>query len=501
MKFNKVSALCALACAGFAGHASAVTANAVIADAQLNSRTVFISGASAVQKGFDTLVSTLFTAGTTYYFGDSADGTKSNFVAVAGQLASTIGTWPAGSNVIIQYRTLGGSGFGVFPTARNTAIPFMNVTAANCTNSLSASNTLTTAVVCGANPATAGQTVSVAPDAGIADADPTKDMFDGQANTYGEVAIAPLSATEKATLTATQMYALAFGIPVTNNVPASVSFNKSLLSSILSGNVGTWDQVDASLPAEDIVICRRTPGSGTQVIANVAFGGYPCMNGAGRGSVLPADRSSNPYWDASTGNYTFDATPQGGVLVVENDTSGDLKNCLAAAATGGSFTTHNRDGDLTKTVSVNFGGVARKAIGLLSMDSLSGSTTAATGWSFRAMNGAGTYTYSATAPQLGVASAGATGVLPTYTDFINGNWEMQGQETFLVPARTTGEKKTVVNTILANALKPSVLTSLAALKYVAGTYPAVGTGVPTAANVVRATFQNGDMCQPLQRNN
>ena len=100
-----------------------------------------------------------------------------------------------------------------------------------------------------------------------------------------------------------------------------------------------------------------------------------------------------------------------------------------------------------------------------------------------------------------MASAGATGVLPTYTDFINGNWDMQGQETFLIPTRTTGEKLTVLNTLVTNASNPAVLAKTAALQYVAGTYPAVGSGAPTASNVMRNTFQNGDMCQPLQRNN
>ena len=172
MKFNKLSALCALACAALSGQAmAAMTAAelAVVNDANANNRVVFISGASAVQKGFTGIVASLFT-GTPTRFANTTASSK-DYEAVAGKLATSAGTWAAGSNVIVIYRTKGGSVQGVNPVARNEVIESLNVTAAAC--GATGSGTASTPYVCGTN--------TRAPDAGVSDVAPA--LFHGAFNT------------------------------------------------------------------------------------------------------------------------------------------------------------------------------------------------------------------------------------------------------------------------------------------------------------------------------
>jgi len=353
------------------------------------------------------------------------------------------------------------------------------------------------------NPHVCTGTVTQVPDAGVADVDPSYGAFDSAYNTPGETAQANLTTTEIGLLgTPKHLYGLAFGVAVTNNVPVSVNFNKSLYSAILAGNVGTWDQVDPSLAADDIVICRRTPGSGTQVIANQAFGSYPCTTA--HPNSAPADRASNPYWVLNAdGTQTINVGANtGAAIVIENDTSGDLKNCLAATqggttGTNFSFTTHDRDG--VKAVTVNFGS-ARKAIGLLSLDSLNGGPSTTGAWSFRSLGGAGQITQSGNnTPSV---TPGSTGVLPTFTDIIAGNYDLISQETMLIPTRTTGEKATVLGQIATYAQSATILAGVPALQFVAGVFPSASlVGTAPAGNTLRTSLVGGDFCSPLQRNN
>ena len=163
MKLNKLSALCALACAALSGQAFAALTAAELADvndANANNRVVYISGASAVQKGFTGIVASLF-SGTPTRFANTTASSK-DFEAVAGTLATSAGTWAAGSNVIVIYRTKGGSVMGVNPVARNQVIESLNVTAAAC--GATGSGTAATPYVCGTN--------TRAPDAGVSTSRP-----------------------------------------------------------------------------------------------------------------------------------------------------------------------------------------------------------------------------------------------------------------------------------------------------------------------------------------
>ena len=506
MQVKKLAVLCALACAGLSGQAMAAMTAAEIAivdDANkgddgivgtADDRVVFISGASATQKGLNSIISTMYT-GTAIRFANTTASSK-DFEAAAGVLAAGNGAW-SGKNVIIIDRVKGGSVWGVDPVARATAIESLKVTSA-C--GATGSGTAASPYVCA--PTTLAE--YMVPDAGVSDVAPA--LFQSPINTEGENAAPALDEAELAELVATPIYGLAFGVPVTNNVPL-VNLNKAAVSAIMTGNVGTWNQVDTSLAADDILVCRRVPGSGTQAVDNMYFGNYPC----GEYNV-PANREASAYdavdnptgawnrtqaWTYNDGTTTHTGTGQytvtagtGSIVVIENSTSGDVVNCLDKAVTGGKYVGKDRDGN---KILVDMGAGGHKAVGVLSMDSLSKSKTTGN-WQFRSLDGAGTITWDSTGSP--VATSG-TGKFPTLASFVDGTWDLQGWISFNIPNRTVGEKRAVVDNFLLQAQNPAILASITDLKNVAAAIPG---GAYSGAQVLRAQYLNNNQCAPLNRN-
>lgn len=488
-----------------AAHADIMSPEAVAAvnSANTGNRVIFISGASAVQSGFTSIISNLFT-GTTYRFANTTASSK-DYEAVAGTLAAGTGAW-AGQSAIVIYRTKGGSVIGVDPVARNQGIDAMNVTS---TCGGTASPDAATGSGTASSPYTCTTTTTRTPDAGVSDVAPS--LFKSPINTEGEVAAAQLSAAELAVFTGngslTPIYGLAFGIPVTSNVPTSTVFTRSTVAGIMSGNISTWNKVDSSLPNEPIVVCRRVPGSGTQAVMNLWAGNYPCSTTA----LTPADRSANAVdpdegtpgvWDDATNTYTA-ANTNGGMIVIENSTSGDVRNCLTYAEKGGTYATKDRSG---AAVTVDFGAGGHKAIGVLSMDSLSSSIsthgTDSKGnpigyWSFRALDGAGSLTWDNTAVDP-VVSADATGKLPTKTAYESGEWDLQGWISFNIPARTApgSAKRAVLNKFVEFAQSPTILSGASALKNVAMAIPRTGV---SGSQVLDAVYVGNNQCGAYYR--
>ena len=87
MKFSRIALAVAALAAGSAHAALSASEEAILNDANANGRIIFISGASAVDAGFNSIVAGLF-SGTPVRF---ANGT--GFRAVAGTLASGTGAW------------------------------------------------------------------------------------------------------------------------------------------------------------------------------------------------------------------------------------------------------------------------------------------------------------------------------------------------------------------------------------------------------------------------
>ncbi len=477
MQVKKIVSLCAVAftamAAGQAHAALSAAEQLIVNDAVSNGRVLFISGASATQKGFTGIINSMFT-GTTIRFANTTASSK-DFEAVAGKLAAGAGAW-SNQNVIIIDRVKGGSVFGVDPVARATAIESLDVTSATCGSA--GAGTSTNPYVCSATPL-AGYMV---PDAGVSDVAPA--LFQAPYNTEGETAAESLNEAELAELVANPIYALAFGVPVTKNVPL-VNLNKAAVSAIMTYNVGTWNQVDPSLPADDIVVCRRVPGSGTQAVDNMYFGNYPCSVDAN----VPADRYASGAWDDATRKFTVTGGT-GGLVVIENSTSGDVVNCLDKAVTGGTFAGKDRDGH---AVAVDFGAGGHKAIGVLSMDSLAKSKSTGN-WQFRSLDGAGTITWDNTA---NAPVTSGTGKFPTLASLIDGTWDLQGWISFQIPTRTTGAKADLANAFLLQAQNPAILASITDLKNVAAAIPG---GSYSGAQVLRAQYLNNNQCAPLNRN-
>lgn len=514
MQLKKIAFLTALACAGFAGQAQAALSGVpadIVTDANTNGRVIFISGASAVQKGFTGIIGKLFNtdianggAALTYMANANADVSGTNYVAVAGIFSSDetngVGTW-GGEKGIVIYRVLGGSVIGVDPVARNTAIESLHVTAADCGTAGVGSSA--SPYVC---PVTNGTTMPHrVPDAGVSDVAPA--LFKGPTNTEGETAAPSLTEEELTTLTSTPLYGLAFGVAANNNVNPAIDFNKSALSALYTGNVKGWEKIKSG-ETGDVVICRRVPGSGTQAVFNMHFGNFPCTSDANK----PADRTSGaPAYVAAAGavpakfvvNASMTSTGTASKLwVVENSTSGDVRTCLDTAQTGGTYNTKDRDGN---TIAVTFSGPA-KAIGTLSMDSLDKSKTSGK-WAFRSLDGHGKMLQD-TANAAPNFSAGATGKFPivdlTTTPvsgaYIDGTWDLQGWISFNVPQRTiddAAEKKEALDRFVALAQDPAVLNSVNALKFVTAAIPESGY---TTGQVLRASYLNNNQCAPYNRN-
>lgn len=533
MKLNKLAFVCAAVCATFAGQASAQLAGAnltVVNNAKAaagGARILYISGASAVQGGFNQITASLLTNPIRFQSPSASD-----YRAVAGKLVTSAGGWAAGDDVIIINRAKGGSVFGVNPVARNAKIESINISAAGCTTG---AGTVALPYVCAlttdvTGTATPGNTDDdfIQPDAGVSDVAPG--LFDGLYNTEGEPSEPALSPSELALLTPTPIYTLAFGVPMSDNLPL-FNINKSALSAIMAGNVGAWPQVNAAAggltaaqaaagSTDDILICRRVNGSGSQAVANLYYGNYPCDTGL-RANV-PADRSAGSAWNGVDkflveGNTGF-------ANVVENSTSGDVRNCMnnafdasAKAFVADGVATPGTLNPLTRTISGAVGytgyvssdragnpvavqfrdGRAHKAVGVLSMDSLSNSTTTSK-WTFRAMDGAGEITWGGVIATPPVVTG--TGRLPTLASLTDGTWDQQGVISLNVPSRTTGNKLALLNDFLAQATSPALLAAQTGLKFAAASLP--GTPDPTATgNVTRASYLGGDQCAPLNRNN
>jgi hypothetical protein len=521
MQVKKIAALVGFACVAMAGSAQAAgslpagTAKTVVDDAVANGRVIYISGASAVQKGFTGIIGKMFDASTVtpVYFGGGSNGsnlTKADYAAVAGGLGGS-SAW-AGQNAIIIYRTVGGSVWGVDPVARDQAITALNVTSSTCGSS--GAGTSASPYICDV---TSGAS-NLHPDAGVSDVAPV--LFKQEYNTEGETAKSQLTDDELAVLTPTPIYGLMFGVPVTSNVPTTVKFTKSIVAAIMTGNIGTWDKVDSSLSG-DIVICRRVPGSGTQAVYNMELNNYPCTANYN----APASRNTNAFsgtkksYDRTTKAYNIPAATTNHIIVVENSTSGDVKTCLDKAVNGGSYVTADRDGT-AGAVSITFNG-SHKAIATLSMDSLANGLNNVSGnnsWSFRNLNGAGAViptvdgdTTSTSPGNITALTFSGDGVQPSLSNYIDATWDLQGWESINIPARTVGTTKgEVMNEFIAAAQDPTILHSINALKYVSAAVPAPyssyapsGYAQPTDGSnqILHGAYLGGDQCAPYTRDN
>ena len=474
---SKISAACALVCAGVATQAQATPASAFAAP----DLTIYLSGASAPQNFISGLSGQLFDgAFFTYYDNGGTPGTTTisddgaGYRSFFGTMKTTTDIPLAlrGKNVLITDRAKGGSVWGVNAVARSEAIQTMPITAVNCPD-FDAGNNRFLCNAKGIDPGLGAPTGDeVIPDFGVSDVEPA--LFKDPLNVeFGQT---QLSIAEAARLVAFPANSLMMGLPVTNAV-GDFFISRAAYGSALTGIVTNWSALGTTAPAtsDSIVVCRRVPGSGTQAAYNWYFANFPC--GA---SATPATQGDTASILSGAGTsadpFLVDATA--GYLVIENAGSGDVRNCLAKANNGG---VHSWKDGAGQSYKVDFGTGGYGALGVLSVDSLGKES----GWTYRTFDGAGHL-------DAGLQTVTGTGLAPTKANLVAGNYEFAVELSFQyrktgAPNALAGMKKTFADLFIARAGQSSFNTR----NWVAGlpgTVNACGS-----ANTTKA-FRAGDTC-------
>ena len=301
---------------------------------------IFMSGASAQDKGIAALFTDLCVSGTLDTFKDDSAKPGKAHSAYFCNIDSTkvAGLSITNPKVLFHKRSKGGSAFGVNPVIDEQAIDAMAINNAdNCHETAAGSQQWLCSIT---NP---GDLISVVSDAGVSDVNP--EMFVAENTPAG-------SASVDAGVVAAKMEvrgaaALVFGVPVTTALRNALqeaefglgdacvtseteacmpNLTSNQVATIISGNLKKWDKIITTdgvtpltalasvIPADTKVnICRRTNGSGTQAQMSAKFLNYPCTSGA-----LPPTSSGSNF---------------AGPVVNLGAGSGDVDLCLDAANT------------------------------------------------------------------------------------------------------------------------------------------------------------------------
>lgn len=491
MQINKLAAACAIALAGLSAPAFALTAF------DTPDLKIHLSGASAPDNFLETLATGMFTGvkGTDWFaYVDNGDGKQQRaFFGVMKGVADGVPASLAGKKVLFIKRSTGGSVFGVNPVARAEALAILKVDSGVCSNvSVPAGYNYKCPVV-GVDPGVGTPTgEELVADFGVSDVGPA--LFKEPYNVeFGKTQLSP---AEVAGMTVTQVNTLAMGLAVTNAIPDTTHFSRAVYGALLSGNLSDWTQVDAALaPAagNQVVVCRRVPGSGTQTSYNWFFNNFPCATNsiAGSGNTQPtrmSDSASGIVSGSGTSLDPFVIDPTAGYTVLENSSSGNVADCMTKAAGGGIHTFKDEEG---KSYSVNFGTGGYGAVAVLSVDSLGKSSNAANKWSYRSIDGAGMY-YDSDAGTAVVPASTGNGVHPSKDNLIEGKYEFASELTMQYRNDLAGLKKDFADFFIARAGDPAFNTN----PWVAALPPAYDP--TTTANVAKGT-RFGNMCAPLQR--
>jgi ABC-type phosphate transport system substrate-binding protein len=300
------------------------------------------------------------------------------------------------------------------------------------------------------------------------------------------------------------------GIVATNAVSATTHLSRAQYGAMLAGKIDTWEQVDGS--TDPVVVCRRVNGSGTQTSYNWFFSGFPCNTASlGYLDTPPAEAAQSFGFDGSTAGTAADPfiiDPTAGLTIVENSGSGDVRNCLKAAQDGTDFTVKGSNNQYYKVLFSNVGGPS-KAIGVLSLDSYNNANAANSGWSFRHLDGAGTFNGATQ-----TSSAGATGIAPSKANLLNGKYDFVVELSMQARTATvTNPNGDVVAPITADSVKNAFYNEFVkragSTKYTGndgGTFTSVPnafaslpqfTSYATKPAFVSKYSRNGNTCAPL----
>ena len=393
---------------------------------------IFMSGASAQDKGIAALFGDLCVAGTLDTFKDIANPAKPGKAHSAYfcniDSAKVPGLSIANPKVLFHKRSAGGSAQGVNPVIAEQAIDAMVINNGNCTETAAGSQSWT----CTINGT--GDLAAVVSDAGVSDVNP--EMFVGENTPAGSSPVD--AAVVAAKMEVKGAAALVFGVPVTTTLRDALqqaefgaadacvgddteacmpNLTSNQVASIISGQVRRWSNfmvngtplttIATTAPSDTKVhYCRRTNGSGTQAQMNAKFLNYPCTSGA----LTPA---------ASGSIFA-------GPIILQNAGSGDVELCLDDLNNG------------TNASGLNAAGKTAWAVGVQSTEK-----NASLGKAYRFVK--------------------VDGYAPTLENAVKGRYMDVVEQTFqwrkAGALALTGDKLTIVDTIATNASSPSTIAT------------------------------------------
>lgn len=344
-----------------------------------------VSGASASDKQFKALFNDLCVGGTLSTYTDTcASGSGAScdpklpgksYTAYFCTMDNTTVTGLSGAqNVLFRKRSAGGSFWGTTPVAEATDVDQMVLTPANCAATLDP-----TVFKCDKN--VLETTVS---DAGVSDEEPA--LFVPPNVATGQSAITPAALSK---LDVAPTSALTFGVPVTNGLYAALqqaqglnpdldgdtvfegtsetaseadiianmpSLSKEQVAALIKGNISSWAKVHypvggvstpltaiaTNAPAlNNVSICRRVNGSGTQAQMNANFLHVPCTSASSAAAVdntlctLDKGQENEAFGataceggDGYDGHAELTGVDLNKAIVHENSGSGDVSTCL-----------------------------------------------------------------------------------------------------------------------------------------------------------------------------
>jgi hypothetical protein len=407
--------------------------------------TLYVGGGAEQNNVFETIAASLFTPGTIdYYTDDTATPAAKgkSFRAVYGKLAAAAGSLPAGSNVLVVYRSLGGVfANGIGPLVRGQTLPYYKV--------IGNASLIST----GGNPSykitNLGLTDPKAPDIGLANEELT--LFSGLNLPAGTSAISP---AELSHVTSQPLYAVVNGIAVTNNLATlrPNGFSKAEIAAILSGSYAQWSQVDPGLSSlGEIVLIDRNFGSGAKAAANQYFLNAPGGLAFG-GTVDPVNLNGDIGDPVNYSQYTIRTEPS----------AGNVPGVL--------------DGVYAK---------GKAAIGILSLENL---PTGSSHWQFTSIDGAsvGTTTFNKAQAISGRYDYFYQASFNTRNSAVNGQRYNQSGTAW----------GAVINAFKNKALDPSVITAVPGTILDPVTFPSTGNATLDAFRAKGTRF--GNSTAPLQ---
>jgi hypothetical protein len=505
MKLNQISLAVAVALA-------APTAFATLTpEAVPGVQKIVLSGATAPDGFVESSVKEMLQPATIKSYRDTATASAFAHRAWYGLAAAGIPGVAVNTPILLVKRSKGGSVWGVDPVARASRIESLDFASCVVGGAAAGDAGKVYDYFCPtkgldpvspdfANPALNNGVVS---DFGVSDVSPS--LFKAPYNVeFGQSA---LSAAEVAKLTIKPVNTVIMGLVATNDVPLTTAITRADYGNMLMGNIQDWTQIDATLGGNtQVVVCRRVNGSGTQASYNWFFNNFPCES-AFNGQKPP----TSMYTDNTSGlggQSGVDAAnaividPTAGYTVVNNSTSGDVRNCLKNAQNHVDHTIKSDDGKYY-VVKFSNSGSPFKAMGVLSADSYGNES----GWTFRNIYGAGSFT-----PATQTGSVDATGIAPSKANLLSGAWDFAVELTMqyrnasvtnvqgdVVPA-LAGTKLSFTNELIKRSGDPAKI----ALNSKVNAYAALPDAYNPFANATNEAHtalgsHEGNMCKPMVR--